>query len=221
MKKKYLSDEIGYYFSKKSELVKTILIDERNQFIANKIQTSLKDNLLVILPNTKISEIKNLLNNDFKYDPSIEQLPEPGKFKKLIPIIIAFAVMAIIIIGFFRGKDIALSMIGAWVLANGLFTSIAALLVLAHPFTILGAWVVSPLTSINPAVGAGLILAIIEAFFRKPRVIDIEDLAIDLRSFKGAFRNHIIRIFLVFIATSLGSTVGTFFGLSWIAKLLN
>jgi pheromone shutdown protein TraB len=73
---------------------------------------------------------------------------------------------------------------------------------------------------LNPTIGVGLVTGIIEATLRKPRVTDFENLPEDLLSFRGFFRNRITHILLVFLFSSLGSTLGTFIGIPYLTTLL-
>ena len=70
----------------------------------------------------------------------------------------------------------------------------------------------APLTSLNPAIAAGMVTGLVESWIRKPRVSDLERLRLDVTSVKGWFRNPATRILLVFFFSNLGSAMGT-----WIA----
>src|SRR5690606_17280275 len=109
----------------------------------------------------------------------------------------------------------------AWILANGVLAAIGALIALAHPITILTAFVAAPITSLNPTIAAGTVCALMEAWLRKPRVGDLEKIAEDLNSFSGLWNNRLGRIILVFFLSSLGSAIGTFVGAGWIVSILS
>ena len=49
-------------------------------------------------------------------------------------------------------------MLLAWALITGTACAIGAVISLAHPLTILSSWVVAPITTLNPFLGAGMIL---------------------------------------------------------------
>jgi pheromone shutdown protein TraB len=55
-----------------------------------------------------------------------------------------------------------------WVLANGIPCALGALVALAHPLTILAAFVAAPITSLSPLIGAGYVTAFVEAYFARP-----------------------------------------------------
>lgn len=221
MEGKDIFNEIMEIFAEKLPMVKKSFIDERNLYLANKILNADGQKIVAVIGKGHLQGIKQLIENGFNYDSSIEFVPPKKKYSKYLAWVITAIVLLIFGYGFYKGgTKVAFSMFKAWVLANGIFTSIFALLVLAHPLTILAAWAVSPITSLNPTIGAGFVLALIEAFFRKPRVMDFESLSEDILTFKGFFKNRITKILLVFISTSIGSTIGTFVGLPWITALL-
>ncbi|MCX8058437.1 MAG: TraB/GumN family protein [Spirochaetes bacterium] len=207
-------------FSKNLPFIKKTLIDERDLYIANKIINSEGKKIVCIIGKGHLSGIKTLLANRFNYDVSIETVPEKKNKVNIASYIVPLIFLIIIILGFIKGKTIALNMLKYWVVANGFFTSLFLIPILANPLTIVSAWVVSPITSLNPTIGAGIVLAIIEAFFKKPRVKDFENLSEDMTTFKGFIKNRITKILLVFIMGSIGSSIGTFVGLPFIVSLL-
>ena len=70
----------------------------------------------------------------------------------------------------------------------------------------------APLTSLNPAVAAGMVTGLVESWVRKPKVSDLENLRNDATTVKGWFKNPATRILLVFFFSNLGSGIGT-----WVA----
>jgi len=107
-----------------------------------------------------------------------------------------------------------------WVAANAFFSAVGALLAFAHPFTILVSAIAAPITSLNPTIGAGIVGGMSDAWIRKPKVEDFEELPEDIQTMKGWRHNRVTRLLLVVIFVSLGSTVGTFVAIPMISKLL-
>ena len=94
------------------------------------------------------------------------------------------------------------------------------LVALAHPLTILAAFIAAPITSLNPTIAAGWVCGLSEAYLRKPRVIDLERVGDDLTSARGIWSNRVIKVLLVVVLANLGSSIGTFVGVGWVVSLL-
>ena len=91
---------------------------------------------------------------------------------------------------------------------------------LAHPLTVLTAFVASPITSLNPTIGAGMVVGLVEAWLRKPTVEDCERLGNEVTTFAGMRKNPVSRTFLVAIAATMGSALGAYIGATWVLTLL-
>lgn len=208
-------------FSKELPEVKKVFIDERDEYIANKILSSEGKIILAVVGRGHLEGIANKIESGFEYDYSIEQVPIKKNNSNLIGWIITLIIIGLFASGFFiKGPKVVLSMLKYWVLISGASCFISSILVLSHPLTILASWIVAPITTLNPTVGAGMFLAIIEATFRKPRVSDFENLTEDIQRFKGYFNNRILHALVVFLGTSIGASIGTFIGIPWITSLL-
>lgn len=108
-----------------------------------------------------------------------------------------------------------------WVLINGGLSALGAALALAHPVSILAAFFAAPLTSLNPTIGAGMIVGLVESYVRKPKVTDFERLRDDIASFRMWWGNGVARLLLIFFFTNVGSAIGTYVaGASIIQKIL-
>jgi len=94
------------------------------------------------------------------------------------------------------------------------------LIALAHPFTIISSVLAAPLTSLNPMIAAGWVSGLVEAFSRKPKVKDFENLQEDIHSLRGFWKNKVTRILLVVVFTNLGSSLGTFVAIPLMVKVL-
>jgi pheromone shutdown protein TraB len=134
-----------------------------------------------------------------------------------IPLTIIFAVA---MIAYQKGADVAGENIQYWILANGIPASIGAVLALAHPATILSAFAAAPVTSLTPVIGAGYVTAFVQVMACPPVVLEFETVGDDISSFKGWWRNKLLRVFLVFFLTGVGSAVGTYIGGYEIIKTL-
>ena len=69
-------------------------------------------------------------------------------------------------------------------------------------------------------MGVGLVTGIVQAAVKKPKVKDMESLMDDAATIKGFYSNRITRVLLVFVLSSLGSSIGTFAAGATIVKAL-
>jgi pheromone shutdown-related protein TraB len=206
--------------------VKEVLIDERDRYLATRVYNAVGKKIVAVIGAGHVEGIvenlRGLEAGSVENDTSaLETIPPRKKISRVLPYLVPAIIVGLIVAGFFRsGWELSLSMMWKWILVNGTLSAIGALLALAHPITIAAAFLGAPITSLNPTIGVGLVTGIIEATLRKPRVTDFENLPEDLLSFRGFFRNRITHILLVFLFSSLGSTLGTFIGIPYLTTLL-
>ncbi len=226
MKERSALDDMMSELSDYLPSVKEVLIDERDQYLAANIFTAQGKKIVAVVGAGHVPGIIKWIEDlsegrkglDLK---EIIEIPPRGLFSKILPWLIPAAVLALITGGFLRsGWDKSLSMLLSWVLVNGTFSAAGALIALAHPLTIILAFVAAPITSMNPTIGVGMFTGLLEAVLRKPRVIDLENLGDDIMSFRGFFRNRVTHILVVFFLSSAGSAIGTFIALPYLTSLL-
>ena len=200
--------------------LKSILIDERDQYLAEKIRTAPGNKIVAVVGAGHIPGIKKYWDSGIDIR-ALEQLPPKGKSIGILKWLIPGAIVALFIAGFFYGgKKAGTDMIVWWILANGILAGLGAIIALAHPATIISSIVAAPLTSLNPMIAAGWVSGLVEAFSRKPKVKDLERLPEDIMSVRGFWKNNVTRILLVVVFTNLGSSLGTFIAFPVIVKLL-
>jgi pheromone shutdown-related protein TraB len=200
--------------------LKSILIDERDQYLAEKIRTAPGNKIVAVVGAGHIPGIQQYWNSDID-TRALEQLPPKGKSVGILKWSIPVAIIALFIAGFFYGgKKAGTDMIAWWILANGILAGVGAIIALAHPATIISSIVAAPLTSLNPMIAAGWVSGLVEAFSRKPKVKDLERLPEDILSVRGFWKNNVTRILLVVVFTNLGSSLGTFIAFPVIVKVL-
>ena len=200
--------------------VKTALIDERDRYLAAKIQASPGDTVVAVVGAAHVPGIKKVFGTDIDID-KLDEIPPPRKIFKIIGWGVPILILALVVTGFIvSGRETSEQMILAWVLANGIAAALGTIVALAHPLTILAAFVAAPITSLNPTIAAGWVCGLTEAYLRKPRVIDLERVAEDLTTARGIWSNRVIKVLLVIVLANLGSSIGTFIGVGWIVSLL-
>jgi pheromone shutdown-related protein TraB len=200
--------------------IRHALIDERDLYLAEKIRTAPGRKIVAVVGAGHVPGI--MAHWEAPIDlAALEVLPPKGRSAGLLKWLRPLGIVALLIYGFTRGgMEAGTDMVTWWVLANGVLAGIGAAIALAHPLTVVSSVVAAPLTSLNPMIAAGWVSGLVEAFSRKPRVRDFEQLADDIASFRGFWRNKVTRILLVVVFTNLGSAVGTFVAIPMMVKLL-
>jgi pheromone shutdown-related protein TraB len=196
------------------------LIEERDRFMAARLRQENQDNtgsnVLVVVGAGHLDGLAKFLESDQR-DPQTEvenlsQQPSPRSWLKFIPWIIAALVLTGFWLGFSRSPELGWQLVTLWVVINGGLAALGAMLARGHPLTILSAMLAAPLTSLNPAIAAGMVTGVVESWLRKPKISDLERLRDDTTTVKGWFKNPATRILLVFFFSNLGSAIGT-----WVA----
>jgi len=70
----------------------------------------------------------------------------------------------------------------------------------------------APFTSLSPLIGAGYVAAFTQLWAKPPRVSDFGTIGDDLAVPSRWWKSRLMRIFLVFVLTTLGSLLGTWTG---------
>lgn len=200
------------------------LIDERDRFMALKIfeatQLNQPRHMLAVLGAGHLKGTEKYLTELVAEQPDhaqissrvekLNELPKKTPFWRIIPWAIAALVVVGFIIGFNRSPELGWDLISTWVLVNGTLSAIGAAIALAHPLTVLTAFIAAPITSLNPTIGAGMVAGAAELYFRKPQVEDFGRLRQDTSEIKGWWRNRVSKVLLVFLLSTLGSAAGTY-----------
>ncbi len=194
------------------------LIDERDRYMAARLLEELERtdhrHILAVVGAGHLQGIQRYLR-ELPGEPGevireLDRLPPPSPWPRLIPWLIVALILAGFTIGFMRSPELGWQMVADWVLINGGLAALGAAIAMAHPLTVIGAFLAAPLTSLNPTVGAGMVTAAIEAWLRKPTVEDFSRLRKEVSHLKGWWHNRVARIFLIFTLSSLGSAAGTY-----------
>jgi len=222
LKSKDAIDSIVQSFADELPVTKKVLIDERDQYLTCEIQNNLGDITVAVVGAGHVPGMLKCFENKISDETKeeINFVPPATLAGKLIPWIIPAIVITVFIWGFIYGrKDIAGEVMLFWILANGTLTAIGCLLSFAHPLTVIAGFIAAPITSLNPTIGAGFVTAIVQTFISKPRVSDFEQIQNNALKIRQWWTNRITKIFLVFLLSSIGSSIGTFVALPALTKL--
>jgi len=190
--------------------LKNTLIDERDQYLAEKIKLAPGNKVIAIVGAGHIPGIKKEIDKEHDLITLIK-IPSTSNYIKVLVWGIPLAIIAIIASTFTYSHPAGFEQITQWFLWNGSLSALGALIAMAHPLSILTAFVAAPFSSLNPLLAAGWFAGIAEALIRRPRVEDFEQLG-DITTLKDFFYNRVTKILLVVALANLGSMAGTFIG---------
>jgi len=190
--------------------LKSTLIDERDQYLAEKIKNAPGKKIVAVVGAGHIPGIKEELFKEHDLN-ALNYIPKSANWVKWLLWAIPIAIIVMIISTFRISAISGMNQILQWLLWNGSLAALGAFLTAAHPLSILTAFLAAPITSLNPLLAAGWFAGITEAIVRKPRVEDFENLG-NITTFGDFFRNRVTKILLVVALTNLGSSFGTFIG---------
>ncbi len=211
-----LLSEVG----KSMPVLKEILIDERDRYLAQKIKISPGNKIVAVVGAGHVPGILKYWEKEIDTQ-ALEEIPPKGKLGGILKWLLPSLILALFLFGFiYAGFDTGTNMLTWWVMANGILAGLGATLALAHPLTIVSAVLAAPLTSLNPLIAAGWVSGLVEAFASRPKVRDMERLPKDILTIKGFWKNKLTRILLVVVFTNLGSTIGTLVAIPLMLKLL-
>ncbi len=201
-------------------VLREILIDERDRYLAQKIKMSPGEKIVAVVGAGHVPGILKYWEKEID-TRALEEIPPKGKMTGVLKWLLPSLILALFLFGFFYGGfGTGTDMLTWWVMANGILAGLGATLALAHPLTILSAVLAAPLTSLNPLIAAGWVSGLVEAFASRPKVLDMERLPKDILTIKGFWKNKLTRILLVVVFTNLGSTIGTLVAIPLMLKLL-
>ncbi|MCH7867005.1 MAG: TraB/GumN family protein [Myxococcales bacterium] len=214
IKQKDVLSELMHELGETMPALKEALIDERDLFLAQKIRESKGDKLVAVVGAGHIQGMRKAILSGVDQDlEKISIIPKTSSAWKWV----GWAIPALIVgalgyIGLTQGAQAASDNALFWFLVNAVPCAIGGALALAHPITILAGFLAAPFTSLTPVIGAGYVTAFVQTWMQPPRVHEFNSVGDDIATLSGWWRSRLLRVFLTFIFTTLGSLIGTYVG---------
>ncbi len=205
-----LMDELGEHMP----ALKRVLIDERDAYLAQRIRETEGQRLVAVVGAGHVKGMLAALRAGREVDlEALSHVPPVSRLWKWVGWGIPAAIVAALAtIGVTQGAAAAGENAAFWFLANAIPAGLGGLLALGHPATVAAAFLSAPFTSLTPVIGAGYVCAFVQTFVRPPMVKEFHSVGDDIAKLSGWWRNRLLRIFLVFLLTTLGSMIGTWVG---------
>lgn len=191
--------------------LKKPLIDERDQYLAQKIKDAPGEKIVAVLGAAHVPGIKEEIKKEHDLK-KLTAIPPKSNWPKIIGWSIPILIVALIVFTFFANPSAGLDQSISWILWTGTLSALGTAIAMGHPLTILTAFVAAPFTALHPLLAAGWFAGLAQAYIRRPSVRDFETLSEDVFSVKGFWRNKVSRILLIVLLSNLGASFGTFIG---------
>ena len=192
--------------------IKEVIIDERDKYLAENIRRQAKDSkkIFAVVGAGHLEGIMKHILEDQTID-HLDEIPKSGIWGKLQIAILPLFILALMGATFyFSGFEAGTELIKEWIIFKGTLAALGALIALAHPLSIILAFIAAPIGNFNPIIKPGWLAALTEIWMKKPLVEDFEHIADDSEHFTGFWKNRVLKIFLVLLLPQIGSSIGTF-----------
>jgi len=209
MKTRDMLDAMLEEFTEQAPRLKTPLIDERDQYLAQKIREAPGSKVVAVVGAAHVPGITREIQREHDLG-ALTALPPKSNWPKIVGWALPVAIVALIAVTFFLNPSVGVQQTISWLLWTGLLSGLGAAAALAHPLAVLTAVVAAPLTTLHPLLAAGWFAGFTQAYFHRPSVRDFESLSEDVLSVKGFWRNRVTRILLVVTLCNIGASFGTF-----------
>jgi pheromone shutdown-related protein TraB len=191
--------------------LKKPLIDERDQYLAQKIKEAPGEKIVAVLGAAHVPGITKEIHKEHDLE-ALNKIKPKSNAPKVLGWAIPALIVAIIVATFFLNPSAGMDQAISWILWTGISAAIGAALAFGHPLAILSALLAAPITALHPLLAAGWVSGIVQAYFDRPSVRDFETLSEDVFSIKGFWRNKVTRVLLMVVLTNLGGSLGTLIG---------
>ncbi len=198
-------------FTESFPRLKTPLIDERDQYLAEKLRTAPGKKIVAVLGAAHVPGISREIHKTHDLETLNAKPPKPV-WPKVVGWGIPLLIIGIIAYTFIQNSDVAMNQMLSWLLWNGSLAALGTILAKGHPLAVLTAFAAAPFTSLNPLLAVGWFSGLVQAYFSRPSVGDFEKLTEDVLSVKGFWQNKATRVLLVVVLGNIGSSLGTFIG---------
>ena len=210
--------EVMTEFARVMPALQIPLIDERDRYLMSSVQEAPGTPIVAVVGAGHVAGMTRYLGQAVDR-ASLCSIPQP----KLLARSLKWLIPTIVLLAFFWGyrqhQAQGLSeMLYRWILPNSVMAAIFSILAGARPLTVLTASIASPITSLNPTIGAGMVAAFVEAWLRRPTVADCEQVPTAMLTIKGAYGNPFTRVLIVGVGATIGSALGAYVGAAWIAQ---
>ena len=205
-------------FRKISPGAASVLVDERDAYLArNLLNLSRQGRVLAVVGAGHKEGIERHLKNP-EAIPAIESLNVKStkriSFAKVFgaAVTLLILVMIALLVITAQSSESLILAFAIWFVITGTLAALGVILARGHPLSVLMAFGIAWMTTLNPLVAAGWFAGMVEAWKIKPTVSDLKELP-QAESFRQMRKNRLFKVLWVASLANLGATAGTFIGI--------
>ena len=209
-------------FGKTFPEVKSVLIDERDQYLASRIRHASGKKVLAVVGAGHVQGIRKILeeNKPLPEESTLCQIMPSSPVFKILGWTITVAIIASIVgVGIHSGLEKAGEVTLNWFLYTGGGAMLGSIIAGAHPLAVLTALIVAPFTGLTPLIGVGFFVALVQAYLRPPRVAEFETVSEDIWKISRWWKNRVTRVILCFLLPGFPAIIGKIIALIGIYRV--
>lgn len=198
-------------FTESFPRLKTPLIDERDQFLAQKIKEAPGKKVVAVLG---AAHVPGITKEIYKHQDleKLSTVPPKSILPKIIGWSLPILLIALVAYTFIANPTAGWDQAWSWIIWTGTMAAIGAIVALGHPLAVVTAFIVAPITALHPILASGWFSGLVQAYMKRPTIADFERLSEDVFSIKGFWKNKVTRVLLVLVLTNLFGSLGTIIG---------
>jgi pheromone shutdown-related protein TraB len=177
------------------------LIHERDQFLTYNIRSAPGKKILAVVGAGHCPGIREHFDQEIDIE-EISRIPKTSLLNKFLNWGLPPLIVITVIFWATGGSgsfdsSLVKSYLGVWCLTCVSITCLACLVTLTHPISLILSSISSPVTTLIPFIKPGLVAGLVQAYFKKPQVKDMEQIHEDVSSLRGWLRNRVSHTLLV------------------------
>ena len=186
--------------------LKETLIDERDRFMASHLTDLKGKKIVAVVGAGHVPGMQTYMDKAIDR-AALEIIPPASKIFNMIKWLIPFIIVGIVAWFFRDSANVGYTVLFTFILARSIPAALGVVISGGKFISMVVAFFIAPITPIFPILKVSIVVGLTEAFFRKPKVEDLESIQDAFESIRAFYKNAITRILLVATLPSLLSNL--------------
>jgi len=205
LKEDNMLDTVVKSLEEEFPVLKKVFLDDRNKYMAQRILEKEFEHAVIVVGAAHVEGLaKDLEKNKEELEIKKHNKRFSIPWTKMLKYGIPLAIVSMIAYSLQTGLSEGLTNLSVWIVANSVLAMLGAILAGSSIYTWITSFLISPISSINPLLPAGLVASYVEASVNPPTVKELEEIA-EIESYRDLWDNQVGVILLTFFLVNLGS----------------